>query len=122
MADDADGNAPEAPAANNRIQQQIKDNIVNLPIFYGRPEKDTVTLKYFVSRIDQGVRTLGWTHTDPYMYFAKANKSTAANWVDHYVYCNPDEAHEWNLIKPHFQEAFCDKTDPHGVWSQTFKF
>ena len=44
--------------------------------------------------------------------FQYSIKSTAANWVDHNVYCNPDQAHEWNLIKPHFREAFGDKTDP----------
>ena len=38
-------NAP-APAANNQncIQQRINDNIADVPIFYGHPEKDTVTL------------------------------------------------------------------------------
>ena len=44
----------EAPAANNpnRIQQRINDNIADLHMFYGRPEKYTVTLKYFVSSIE----------------------------------------------------------------------
>ena len=104
----------EAPAANNpnRIQQRFNDNIADLPTFYGRPEKDTVTLKYFVSRIEQGVTTLGWTQANAYTYFTNSIKSTAANWVDHHVYCHPDEAHEWNIIKPFFRKAFGDKTDP----------
>ena len=64
--------AEYAPAINNHIQQQINDNIADLPLFYGRPEKDTVTLKYFVSRIDQGVSTLGWTQANAYTYFMNA--------------------------------------------------
>ena len=106
--------AAQAPAANNPnpIQQQINDNIADLPTFYGRPEKYPVTLKYFVSPTKQGVTTLGWTQADAYTYFTNSIKSTAANWVDHHGYCNPEEANEWNLIKPHFREAFGDKTDP----------
>ena len=56
----------KAPAANNpnHIQQWINDNIANLPTVYGRPEKDMLTLKYFVAQIKQGVITLGWTQAD----------------------------------------------------------
>ena len=57
-----------APSANNPNcnQLQINDNIADLPTFQGRPEKDTVTLKYFVSHIEQGVTTLEWTQADAY--------------------------------------------------------
>ena len=61
------GDAPDA--AQNPIQQHINDNIADLPIFYGQPAKDTVTLKFFVSRIDQGVTALNWMQTDAYNYF-----------------------------------------------------
>ena len=79
----------DAIAANtpNRIQQRINYNIAHLPMFYGRPEKDMVTLEYFVAHIEQGVTTLGWTQADAYTYFTNLIKSTAANWVDHHVYC-----------------------------------
>ena len=103
---------PQAVNNPNRIQQRINDNIADLPTFYGRPEKDTVTLKYFVARIDQGVTTLGWTQAEAYTYFTNSIKATAANWVDHHVYCHPDDIHEWNVIKPFFRKAFGDKTDP----------
>ena len=63
-------------------------------------------------RIEQGVTTLGWTQADAYTYFTNSVKSSAASWVDHHTYCNPDEIHEWNTIKPSFREAFGDKTDP----------
>ena len=56
----------DEPNNQNCIQQRINDNIADVPIFYGRPEKEPVTLKFFVSRIDQGVVTLHglkWMHT-----------------------------------------------------------
>ena len=58
--DNANARPAQAPAtAEYCIQQQINDNIANLPMFNGIPEKDTVTLKYSVSHVDQGVSTLG---------------------------------------------------------------
>ena len=53
------GDAPDA--AQNRIQQCINDNIADVPYFYGQPAKDTVSLKFFVSGIDQFVSALNWT-------------------------------------------------------------
>ena len=41
------GDTPDAP--QNRIQQRINDNIADMPIFYGHPAKDIVTLNFFVS-------------------------------------------------------------------------
>ena len=69
-------------AAQNRIQQCINDNITDLPIFYSQPEKYTVSLKFFVSRNDQGVAALNWTQVDTFNYFKNALKSTAAYWLD----------------------------------------
>ena len=63
------GDAPDAPI--NRIQQRINDNIADVPIFYGQPAKDTVTLKFFVSRIDQGVSALNWTQGELSLILAK---------------------------------------------------
>ena len=62
----ADCDAPaqtlaQAQAVEHCIQQQINDNIADLPMFYGRPEKDTLTLKYYISHVDQSVPTLHWT-------------------------------------------------------------
>ena len=74
------GDAPDA--AQNRIQQRINDNIADVPIFYGQPTKDTVTLKFFVSRIDQGVSALNWTQANAYTYFKNALKANAACWLD----------------------------------------
>ena len=61
------GDAPDA--AQNCIQQRIFDTIADVPIFYGQPAKDTVTLNFFVSRINQGVTALNWTQADAYTYF-----------------------------------------------------
>ena len=80
------GDAPDAPL--NRIQQRINDNIADVPFFYGQPAKDTVTLKFFVSLIDQGVSALNWTQADAYNYFKNALKSTAACWLDSWVTFN----------------------------------
>ena len=85
------GDAPDAP--QNHIQQCINDNIAHLPIFYGQPEKDTVTL-IFVSRIDQGVTALNWTQVDAFNYFKNALKSTAACWLDSWSTFNRDKLFE----------------------------
>ena len=66
-----------------------------------------MTLKYFVSCVDQGVSTLGLTQTDAYNYFKNCIRSTAANWLDTF---NRDDALEWEVIKPHFRQAFGDRT------------
>ena len=104
------GDDPNVPI--NRIQQRINDNIADVPIFYGQPAKDTVTLKFFVSRIDQGVTALNWTQADAYNYFKNALKSTAACWLDSWVTFNRNEVLEWNNVKPYFRKAFGDKIDP----------
>ena len=72
------GDAPDA--AQNPIQHRINDNIADVPIFYGQSAKDTVTLNFFLSCIDQGVTALNWTQADAYTYFKNALKSTAACW------------------------------------------
>ena len=106
------GDEEPQPAPINRIQQRINDNIADVPIFYGQPAKDTVTLKFFVSRIDQGVTALHWTQADAYNYFKNALKSMAACWLDSWVTFNRNEVLEWNNVKPHFRKAFGDKIDP----------
>ena len=83
------GESPDA--AQNLIQQCINDNIADVPIFYGQPAKDTITLNFFVSRIDQGVTALNWTQVDAYNYFKNALKSTAACWLDSWVTFNRNE-------------------------------
>ena len=104
------GDAPDAP--QNCIQQWINDNIADLPIFYGQPAKDTVTLKFFVSRIDQGITALNWTQSDAYTYFKNALKSTAACWLDSWSTFNRDKLLEWEVVKPDFRKVFGNKIDP----------
>ena len=72
--------------ADDRIQQRINDNIADIPIFYGQPDKDTITLKYYVSRIDQGVSALNWTQGNAYVAFKNYLKGAAANWLASHVY------------------------------------
>ena len=112
------GDQPDA--AQNRIQQRINDNIVDLPIFYGRPEKDTVMLKFFVSRFDQGITALNWSQVDTFNYFKNALKLTAANWLDSWSTFNRGEVLEWAVVKLFFRKAFGDKINPMVFTSTMF--
>ena len=98
--------------AEERIQQRINDNIADIPIFYGQPDKDTITLAYYVSRIDPGVSALTWTQANAYVAFQNSLKGAAADWLNYFSTLNRQIAKEWNTIKPHFRKAFGDKTDP----------
>ena len=95
----------------DRIQQRIDENVADLPFFYGRPDKDTITLKHYISRVDQGIDALGWTQAQAYLYFANSIKSTAANWLEHHLTEHPNLAKHWNIVKPFFRRAFGDATD-----------
>ena len=94
-----------------RIQQRIDENVADLPFFYGRKEKDTVTLKHYISRVDQGVAALGWTQAQAYVYFTNSIKDKAANWLEYHLEENRDIARSWEVIKPAFRRAFGDTTD-----------
>ena len=64
----------------DRIQQRINDNISDLPIYYCKADKDTITLKYFISRVDQGVSTLQWTQARAFNYLKNHSKALNADW------------------------------------------
>ena len=98
--------------ADDRIQQRINDNIADIPIFYGQPDKDTITLKYYISRIDQGVTALNWTQENAYVAFKNSLKGPAANWLGYFSSISRDTALTWEAYKPHFRKAFGDKTNP----------
>ena len=95
--------------ADDRIQQN-NDNIAHIPIFYGQPDKDTITLKYFVSRIDQGVSALTWTQKEAYVAFTNSLRGPAAHWFQYFTEVNRHNAQEWTSIKHHFCRAFGDTT------------
>ena len=80
--------------AAERIQQRINDNIADIPVFYGQPEKDTITLKYYVSRIDQGVSALAWTQANAFVAFKNYVKGPAADWLDGFLSINRATAQE----------------------------
>ena len=102
----------QARASQNHIQHQINDNIANLPIFCGKTEKDTVTLKYYASHANQGVSTL-IGHKWMLLIFLKIQlNSPSANWFDYWTTFNRYDSLEWEVIKPHFSEALGDTTDP----------
>ena len=98
--------------ADDRIQQRINDNIADIPIFYGQTDKDTITLKYYISRIDQGVTALNWTQENAYVAFKNSLKGPAANWLGYFSHISRETALTWEAYKPHFRKAFGDKTDP----------
>ena len=82
------------------IQDKINADIATIPIFYGEKEKDTITLAYYISRIDQGVTALTWTDAQAYTYFANSTKGTAANWIIGHLVDNDDIEKHWSLFKP----------------------
>ena len=94
------------------IQDRINQEIANIPIFYGQPEKDTVTLKHYISRVDQGVTQLEWTQATAFTYFSNSLKGTAANWLDTHLSDNRNIVKHWSVLKPAFRRALGDVTDP----------
>lgn len=95
----------------DRIQNRIDDNVADVPSFHGN-YKDTITLKAYLSRIDQGITTLGWTQQTAFTYFSNSVKSVAAAWLECYLTDNPDTPRTWQEVKPDFRKAFGDVTDP----------
>ena len=93
------------------IQDKINTDIANIPIFYGDKAKDTITLTYYISRLDQGVSALEWTDAQAYTYFANSTKGTAANWIIGHLVENDGIAKHWSIFKPAFRLAFGDITD-----------
>ena len=77
-------------------------------------------MAYFVSRVNQGVSTLGWTQAKAFNYFKNSVKSTTANWLDSHTTFLHDEALEWEIVKPHFREAFGDTSDPMVIANTMF--
>ena len=101
------------------IQQRQDKDVANIPIFYG-DHKDSVTLHYFINRIDSGVQTLNWTQATAFTYFRNATRSTAAAWLESFLKDNPEVPALWNDIKVHFRKAFGDSTDPVIFAQQVF--
>ena len=99
-------------ADSNRIQQIINDNIADLPTFYSIAETGNNSLKYYISRVDQGVSSLGWTQVQAFTYFRNSIKSSAANWLDTWLLFNRNAALKWANVQPHFFKAFGDKSHP----------
>lgn len=98
--------------AEDRIQQRINDDIADLPFFHGCPQKDTISLKHYIDRIDQGCTALNWTGEQAYIYFKNSLKSSAAAWFTVYEADNRRKAKQWEVIKPAFRQAFGDRSDP----------
>ena len=96
------------------IQQRINDNIADVPVFYGQPEKDTITLKYYVWRIYQGVTALKWTQANTFVAFKNSVKGPAGDWLNSFLALNRAMAQEWNVVKPYFHKAFETERTP---WS-----
>ncbi len=96
---------------NDRMQQRINDNIADLPFFYGETDKDTVSLKHYISRVDQGVATLTWTQAQAFVYFKNSLKGAASDWLDGQISDNRNRALQWDLFKPAFRTAFGDTAD-----------
>ena len=98
-------------AGARAIQDNINREIANIPIFYVDATKDTVTLQYYISRIDQGITALAWTDAQAFTYFSNTTKGTAANWIIGHIAEHDDIALHWSIFKPEFRAAFGDVTD-----------
>ena len=98
---------------NELFKQCITDaNII--PSFYGQPDQDTITLEYFVSRIDECVSAFTWTQEQAYIAFTTVLRGTAANWLQYYTNVNRQNPHEWTSIRSHFCKAFNNNCDIYG--------
>ena len=84
--------------ASNSLSMTI---LLLCPYFMAN-QKKTVTLKFFVSRINQGVTALNWNQVDAFNYFKNALKLTAATWLDSWSTFNRDEVLDWEVDKPFF--------------------
>ena len=94
-----------------RIQVRIDDDTATLPYFHGN-QKDSISLKFYISRIDQGIETLAWTQLTAFTYFSNSVKSVAAAWLECFLTDNPDIPRSWDRFKLPFRRAFGDTTDP----------
>ena len=82
--------------------KQCKD----IPIFYGQPDKDTITLEYFVSRINNSVSAFTLNQKMAYIAFTTSLRGAASHWLQYFTEVNRHNVQEWTAIRSHFCKAF----------------
>ena len=82
--------------------KQCKD----IPIFYGQPDKDTITLEYFVSRINNSVSAFTLNQKMAYVAFTTSLRGAASHWLQYFTEVNRHNVQEWTAIRSHFCKAF----------------
>ena len=78
----------------------------DIPNFYGQPDKDTITLEDFLSRIDNSVSAFTYTQEMAYVAFTCSLRGAASCWLQYFTTVNRNNPQEWNSIRPHFFSAF----------------
>ena len=93
------------------IRNKMNSDISDIPLFYGQPAKDTITVAVFINRIDQGMSNLTWTTAQAFVYFQNSLRGHALDWLSGILSDTPDLPKDWVAIKPSFRQQYGDKTD-----------
>ena len=96
---------------DNKLFKQCITDANIIPTFYGQPNLDTITLEYFVSRIDECVSAFKWSQKQAYIAFTTLLRGTAASWLQYFTNVNRQNPQEWTSIRSHFCKAFNDNCD-----------
>ena len=95
----------------DHIRDKVNSDIADIPLFYGQPAKDTITVAVFINRIDQGMTNLTWTTAQAFVYFQNSLRGQALDWLSGILSDTPDMPKDWVAIKPSFRQQYGDKTD-----------
>ena len=83
-----------------------QDQSISIPLFYGQPDQDTISLEEFLSKIDHSVSACSFSQKMAYITFANSLRGSAACWLSYFTGVNRNYPLEWNSIRPLFFGAF----------------
>ena len=105
-----------APGQAGAINLKIEN--AKLPIFYGEPNKDTITAQYLIQRIESLTATNHWSPDDAYHHFSLALQGSAQEWI-RMVQGEFDNAEKtWTYIEPLFRKEFSTIEDDTALLDQ----
>ena len=121
---------PAAAAAQNLQQALIAHDRVrrttDIPLFYGKKGKDTITPQQLVERLERASRIAGWDalqnpgqrKTDEFFLSLRENALSWYNTLDDIIGYNKED---WDELKKKFLEAYAPKYSAKALFAFAFR-